>query len=798
MTLAILPILLAAFTVRELPSAPEYIATDHNVAPLHAIDSASWVWGQDGSDWMRFRNEFEADGSPFAFEVSADERYILLLDGQVIARGPVRGFVDHWYCHSYAVDGLSRGKHMLEAVVWRMGQKGPLAQFSYSGGFILKARGAYDKALSTGSGPWQAAPLKNTSMTDAGTSGTFGVGTGCRVKGTAAVNEHPDASLWRKVVVVREPVKASPYGIKTYGWTLFPADRPEMSYILRAPGRFKAAIENDDRIVYRDEDTKSPRLKDFNSLRNITIPPRTRLRLAWDLGNYYCAYPELRVSRGRGAKVRWGWTESLTTKDQNGKMIKGNRDEFIGKGFHQKLSDVFECDGREGAFFTSPWWRCGRWCEFEVETADEPLTIDSLQIAETGYPLSADAAFECDDEDLMRIGVMSERTLRCCVHDMTFDCPYYEQQMYPGDTRIQLEILRTFTRDTRMPRFCMSIFDFDRRANGMVAMNFPTRMTQESSTYTMCWLMMFKDYLDWTGDLAFLKLRLPGAHAALGGLAIYENADGLLENLPGWPFMDWVVGDLSIDTGVAPDGKKGVSALNNLQYLLALQSVAAVDRALGEKELAAYCERRIATVSAAIKAKFMSARGILADDLKHEHFSEHAQCMAILAGILNDEERQRALKVLESKDALSPASTYFAYYLFRAFAKCGRVDLIRKNMTYWKKFLAVGAKTAFENQNVEFRSDCHAWSACPIYFYHTAFAGVRPSEYGFRKVRIAPQPAGLRRIKAATPCPQGKILTDLTFEGNSVRGTITLPEGVSGVFEYAGRTQKLIPGSNGL
>ena len=41
------------------------------------------------------------------------------------------------------------------------------------------------------------------------------------------------------------------------------------------------------------------------------VPKNTKRRLLWDLGDYYCAYPELTVRGGKGATVRWGWTESL-------------------------------------------------------------------------------------------------------------------------------------------------------------------------------------------------------------------------------------------------------------------------------------------------------------------------------------------------------------------------------------------------------------------------------------------------------------------------------------------------------
>ena len=798
-----------AFEVKSVAERPRYTRGDTNVRVQAPIDQAAWIWMPDSDVWgdaancdawnfrfgfetrashfFRFRNRFDSDGSPLRFDVSADERFVLYLDGEPIARGPQRGMVEHWYYQSYEITGLSTGTHTLEAVCWQLGIHAPLAQLSLRGGFILCAHGAYDAALTTGKAAWKVARLVGTTMTDRGTSKTFGAGSQCRVVGTGYPNERPAANEWRDAAVVRAGVMPNPYGGRTNGWMLCPADRPDQMHEVSHPGR----------IVNVDHDLA----------KSFVVPANSERDLWWDLDNYYCAYPELETSGGKGAVVTWGWTESLLHPD--GK--KGNRDEWRGKEFSQTMTDTFICDGRADAHFTSPWWRCGRWCRVTVKTADEPLTVRRLAIAETRYPLAVDASFASDDATLGPVLGISRRAMEMCMHEMLFDCPYYEQQMYPGDTRVQLQVINALTRDDRMTRFVLSIYDFSRRSDGAIAMNFPTRGTQESFTYSLCWAMMFKDYLYWHDDAAFLRLRMPGVRNTLMGLAVYENAEGLLENLPGWSFMDWVTGDQPFKTGVAPDGDvgQGVSALNNLQYLLALQSVAAVDAALGEDLLAAHWNRKAERLTRALFARFFDeGRGILADtDTRrvgaladaHEtkRFSEHAQCMAIIAGILSPEQRKAALDALVKGEGLAPVSSYFAYYLFEAFVKCGRADLVMKRFDYWRTFVKNGARTAYETQDPDStRSDCHAWSACPVYFVQTALAGVTPSSPFFKKVRVAPQPSGLKEIRAKTPCPQGLIETDLRFAGEDVAGTVTLPAGLTGEFVWRDRILPLAPGRN--
>ncbi|MCQ2391683.1 MAG: hypothetical protein MJ240_09695 [Kiritimatiellae bacterium] len=765
---------------------------DTNTRRVQAIDEAAWIGLQevypaprtgysaqegvaDECRFYRFRRTFESAGGKLTFDVSADERFWLILDGEVIARGPHRGMVTRWYYQSYEV-ALTPGAHTLEAVVTALGTHAPRAQLSFRGGsFILKAEGAYDALLTTGRAKWTCARIIGTKMDGLGTSGTFGAGDQCASVGTGFLDELPEEGAYQQTVVVRSPVRDGVFGPHAGGWELYPSERPEQMHEEKRPGR----------IVNGDWPT--------------SIPANTTRELLWDLEDYYCAWPELVVSGGKGATIQWGWTESLRAPGKGTGRAggpKGNRDLWEGKVFSQAFTDTFSCDGRNRAAFTAPWWRCGRWCKLTFTTADEPLAIQKLVIAETRYPMPVEGSFACSDASLSDIARICVRGLQTCMHEMYFDCPYYEQQMYPGDTRLEMLFANMLSADDRLTRFGMMIFDWDRRSNGMAPMNFPTWGTQESSTYTMCWLLMFRDYVMWHRNTAWLKARLPGVRHALSGLELHENADGLLENLPGWSFMDWVKG---WDIGNAPNGKpgQGVSALNNLLYVLALQSAAVLEDELGHPDMAAVWRGKAARLGQRVRTLFWCAeKGCMADTVKKDCFSEHAQCLSLLAGILPPAEASRAFAFLEKGEGLSPCSTYFANYLFDAYAAAGRTDLFLKKLDMWRTFLAHGAKTPFETQRVESRSDCHAWCSAPLYQFHVALAGVSPAASGFRKVRVAPQPASLTWLTAKTPHPDGFVVTDLRFGEGKVRGTVTLPAKVSGEFVWRGTTRALVPGLN--
>lgn len=783
----------AAWEAKQIFRTERYSRGDTNVRVIQEIDKAAWIGSAKDAPFVRFKKTFTVSANePLTIDVSADERFILLCDGIPFSRGPHRSTIERWLYQTYTLN-LPNGEHTLEAVVWKINDHAPLAQLSWKHGFILKANGTYDNQLTTGKAAWLAAPLSNTRMTNKGESGTFGVGSQCEVQGTAFLNETPPSSSFAPVRIVRAPVRPNIYGLRTLGWLLFPTTLPDQMNRPDQPGAFQACRSDpDEKTFFEPNDGKHANLTQWNSLLKnnapFTIPANTTMRVIWDLKNYFCAYPECSVSGGKGAIIRWGWSESM--KDRNGH--KGDRNGWENKRF-SGFVDTFKPDGRAEGFFTSPWWRCGKWCQIEVKTGTEPLTIRSIRIRETRYPTPPTASFECDDPSLTAVQRICVRGMQMCMHEMLFDCPYYEQQMYPGDTRVQLLTVGALNHDDRLIRRAIELYDLSRRDNGMVAMNFPTRGLQESSTYTLCWPLMFRDYLYWHAHADWLKARMPGLRHTMHSMALYENQDGLLENLPGWSFIDWVP---EWNTGIAPNGSRGegVSAINNLFYLLALQSTAEVESAFGETLLARYWKDKADRLGKRILQQFWApARGLIADTVKKDKFSEHAQCLAILSRILPPDQEQRLFqKLLETKD-LSRTTVYFSHYLFETYLKHGRADLFLKRLDLWRDYVKMNMCTPLESPG-EARSDCHAWGSHPLFHLHAGVAGVQPDAPFFRRVRIAPNPGSLTRIHAHTPHPDGEIVTELTFRNGGVNGTITLPDGINGTFVWKGKSLPLHPG----
>lgn len=807
-----------AFEVRQFFRPERYTRGNVNLAVLQPLDEAAWLWTDDapfrdandrakdaGSfPIVRFRCEFTAHGEPLKFDVTADPRFVLLLDGQVIARGPHKGCHDRWYYESYEISALPAGAHTLEAVVFYLGNRGPRSILSMDqGGFALKAEGAYDASLTTGKATWRAAKVPCM---------TYGPRTDGRVMTGGENVVHGTGFLdwsdlnWQSPRVVRQPLKRAATGFYPRSWRLFPTERADDLEVVKVPGRVCAVRPDfaNPEVPYAQEDATHRLVKPFGALLRrgepVVIPPHETVRVLWDLEDYYCAYPQMTVSGGAGATIRWSWAETLFETNITGhcNLFKGDRGQFVGKRNFLAMHDTFLPDGRETARFTTPWWKCGRWVEISIRTREAPLEIRALSIAETRYPMEASATFACDDPTLEAVQRICVRGLQCCMHEMFMDCPYFEQQMYPGDTRVEMLTLNAINGDPRMIRYGIGIFDVSRRENGMVRMNFPSVDGQDSSTYSMCWLMMLGDYVLWHGADDFVRARMPGARHTLSVIDTYRNAQGVLEGLPGWNFHDWPESK-AWGYGTPPGAKEGLTALDTLLFIHALKSVAKAERAIGETELAAIWERKAADYAQAARALFWSeVRGLFADTPKHDTFCEHAQCLALLADILPPDQATRTFKALVSDKDLVPTTVYFSHYLFDTYLRFGRADLFLKRLDLWRGYVAQGLKTPQEAPGIAGRSDCHAWGAHPLYHLQTGVAGIRPASDGFATVCVAPQPAGLKFIRAKSPTPKGPVAVDLQFAGDRVTGCVTLPPAMTGSFVWRGMTQPLQAGANDI
>lgn len=752
-----------------------------------------------------FRLEWSSDErTATRIHVSADNRYRLFLDGQPVGRGPERCSPERWLFESYDLD-LQAGRHVLLAQTWWLGNDiAPWAQMSIRPGFLLAAEGVLQNVISTGLAKWEAALMPGYSFPPISRAAMTWSAVGNRLKVDGCVFpwgfEKGDIGNFLPAKTIA-PAFSEGLRDSNHFWTLSPATLPAMIERERLTGKLRHLSEHapDEPVLASNnlERETAPWQAWLDGKASVQLPPRARRVAVIDIGDYCCAYPLLTVSGGSGSKIRLDWAESLyiqTDKDTAPQRSKGNRDEIEGR-FFIGMGDEFLPDGGNGREFTTLWWEAGRYMQLVVETGDEPLELEAFKLFETRYPLEMEGDWNASNKQLEDVIPVAMRALQMCSHETYFDCPYYEQLMYAGDTRLQVLTTYVTTRDDRLPRKALYSFADSRRLSGFTRSAFPSHTLQIIPPFSLWWVCMVNDYRMWRDTSGWTLSLLPAVRSVMEAFRGLLREDGLLAAPPEWNFVDWSV---TWQSGIPPRADFEPSCVINLQCVLALLAKADMESGVGENELATRDRAAAESLLNAIRLHFWSGERSLFADLRDKSaFSEHAQCLAVLSGLLTREEEQQLATALTGENDLAKVTIYFTHYLFEAFYRLGRADLIPERMSLWYDLLANGLRTTIEMPEPT-RSDCHAWGAHPLYHYYASLLGIRPAAQGFSRVRIAPQPGRLEFIKGRLPHPSGFIEMDLHRKSDGISANIVLPDGIAGEFEWNGQAIPLNPGSNDL
>jgi len=736
--------------------------------------------------------------------VSADERYRLMLNGRPLGRGPERGDPLHWHFETFDVP-LSMGTHIFTVEVWSLGEHRPYAQLSVRHGLLVMAEGEGNEAIfSTGIADWEVARVAGYGTIPVRLPGTFGA-TGCRFAISAAGLNASRSFV--KAVGVGAAVPASARMESRGQWQLTPSVLPAMHEEVRQVGSvrhvdhtdpdrtFETAVAGRDAAAATEAEAWQAMLAGESP---IVVPPHSARRVLIDLDDYYCLYPMVTVSGGAGSLIRVHTAEAMFSADG---QTKHHRDRVEGLHFLGQGDDLLP-DGSRAQRFSPPWYLAGRYMQIAVRTGEHPLTLHAVEITETHYPHNWETTIRTSDERIGALIPIGLRSIEMCSHETYFDCPYYEQLMYVGDTRLEALVTYAMARDDRLPRKAITLFDNSRGPDGLTSSRYPTRTTQTIPPFSFWWVAMVHDFLMWRGDMEFVRARMPGVRAVIEALRTRVDDEGLFHPFQGWNFTDWaghLSGHARTTAQPAPFYGPGPSAIHQFHAAYTLNLAAELEAALGEDTLAArhliLC-RKLRSVG---HRSFFDHDRSLYRELPHgtpipaesnwREFTEQTQSLALLSGAVPAGVLPRFAAALIAGEGMLPATIYFSHYLFEAYrllADHGGIDAFYRRMELWYELPKRGFKTTFE-QPEPTRSDCHAWGAHPLFHLYATVLGVRPAAPGFARVHVQPRlgTLGPSFAAAALVHPRGTI----TIETSRTETTLKLPPGVTGELVAHGVTR---------
>ena len=762
-------------------------------------DAQSWITapglGGTTQTVLHFRRDIDLKTIPKTFDVdvSADNRFILYVNGQRVGQGPARGDLSHWRYETFGLTPyLKAGHNVLAAEVWNAkgdpAQTGfagaPMAQVSAQTGFWL--RGHDDSAIVDSDPHWRVAVQPGHGFASPVDAIARGLHNGVWYVASGAETIDGRQTDWDWAGTKETAANwVNAIAIEAAPWSLMADPLPAMTHDAVAPGQVVRA--------------SAPDLTAFPA-KSVTIPARGEATLLVDQGVMISAYPELILSGGKDAVITTTYAEALY--DAQGH--KGDRS-AVGDRRAVGPSDTFTADGGAHRAFRPLWWRTWRYMEITVKTGDQPLTLDALNLRADAYPLRAKGYFHSSDPQLNAIWDIGWRTVRLDAHETFMDSAYWEQLQYVGDTRLDNLIVYGVSGDPRLPEQAIDAFGQGTRADGMIQSAYPSYSDNVIPTFGLLWIGMMHDHWMNVPDQAVITRNLPGARKILDWYAPYVAPNGLLKRNPDWNFVDWV-GDPALDREVFPsfDKTSGTSCLTSLFYLGALKQAADLETADGSADRAADDRTRAAALTRAIQDNcWDTGRGLYADDPSKTVFSQHANALAVLYDVAPADQAKAILDKIvkptgiDAPDGVLTTSYYFSWYLIHAFEHAGLGDRYLGQLQTWRDLLSLHF-TTWPEQRGNTRSDSHAWSSHPTLDLIGIVAGVTSDAPGYAAVRVEPHPGRLASFDAAAVTPKGLVTVSYRSAVGKATATVTMPKGLPGRFIWHGRSQPLKAGVNRL
>jgi hypothetical protein len=568
-------------------------------------------------------------------------------------------------------------------------------------------------------------------------------------------------------------------------WTLYP--RP-MAYLERISCRFAA--------VRSSSGVNAPSGAEGDAgvgATPMTIPANTHAELLLDTKDEATAYPRLSFSGGQHSRVKISYAETLLDieKDNPYKWHKTDRDAIEGKKL-VGVYDIFEPDGGRDRVFIPLWMRTFRYVKVEISTLDAPLTINDISYDLTVYPFKNAAAFSTNDSLHRTIFDACWRTIRLASQETYID-PYFEQMQYIGDTRIQALYAYYHFTDDRLSINAIRQFDWSRSTEGITMSRYPSDLPQYTPLYALCWMLMVKDYWMLRRDETFTRQYIPAMLHVLDWFDHKVNSEGMLGDLP---YLDFFDSNYPRDKILRASTSKSLTPYS-LFYVYAVQQMRPFFDHFGKAaDLAPHVKVANAIRGSVVRTCFSPGRGLFADNPEKHFFSQHANILAVLTGCLPAGAEKAVMRKVLADTSLIHVALYFEFYEFEALRHAGMADTILQELGDWKTMLADHRRTFSEVLN-DPRSECHAWSAYPAYFFLNTIAGIEPATPGFATVKIEPHPGSLTKLSAQMPHPDGVITTDYEKGGNgSWNIRIGLPANLNGTFTWKKQSLPLHGGIN--
>ncbi|OOF92019.1 glycoside hydrolase family 78 protein [Aspergillus carbonarius ITEM 5010] len=738
--------------------------------------SAPWIW------LPRYREEDNRPGRFFLFRktfhwhapfpdpqripvlVSADSRYRLFVNGHRVSFGPCKSHPGTWYYETVDIRPyLVAGENVVSARVLRYSATHPGSLSIVSQplpGFML-ITSYLDIATDS---PWRCREEASARIIPP-TEWNYILGPPLltnneRVAEDAALTGWQtagyDDAAWDDAVPQSNAVKMLPVDSL---WNLTPRPIPALP---ETPGRFDGIVQSTGAV---SAEQWHALIRDDQAVR---IPAGEQVVVDLRVDALLTAFVTFRFRGGAGAKVRILYAEcyekdlGVDTAPFPLPRTKANRSDATGRLYGPQ--DFYTVTAGQPAHAFEPFWfRCFRYVQLAIDTTTEPLTLTAIALRETSYPLAITTQLDAGAE-LNQIWAISLRTLQNCRHETYEDCPFYEQNQFAADSRLQLLFTYQLSPDDRLARKTLEEFHASRTPDGLIVAQYPTgHPTKQIPLFSLFWILMVHDHMMYVADRSVVRRYLGTVDGILEHFEARLDQRGLVGHFDpnAWPFVDWVQEWMRpgrIFQSCMPPAyyAAGAATVNSLLYAYALMHAAELCDWVGRQSTAEEYRARVQAIRSAVNAH-CSTESLYQDGPGVEQYSQHTQIFAILSETVTGAAATHLLRRTVADASLAQCSYAMQFYVFRAADKAGLYgELLPALLHPWRAMVAQNLTTWAEDA-VNARSDCHGWSASPVHEMVTQVFGVTPTAPGFARVRIAPRREVVEAAEGVLYTPRGEV-----------------------------------------
>jgi len=339
------------------------------------------------------------------------------------------------------------------------------------------------------------------------------------------------------------------------------------------------------------------------------------------------------------------------------------------------------------------------------------VKISGLKIYHIAFPnTEIKTKFAGNDYIMKKIYDAAVETFRANTVDIYMDCPSRERAGWLCDSFFTSRVEYVLTDHSSVERAFLENFllpeKFEFLPEGMLPMCYPADHTDGVfiPNWAMWYVIELREYLNRSGDIAFIELARERVYGLCKYLRKFENEFGLLEKLESWVFLEW-----SKSNELTQD----VSFASNMLYCTMLDAVASLynDNSLKEKSNAL---RKVINEMSIMESGFYCDNAVRRDGklVLSGECTESCQYYAFFTDIATPETHSKLWNILVNDfgydrvekglyPEIWPANAFIGNYLrLDLLDRYGYRDELYDNIKGYFAYMAEQTGTLWENNNV--------------------------------------------------------------------------------------------------